>query len=87
MRWMNVWCINVLVASLVDSVLCQCLDLRLSSVLLQLFFSLNLFHIWTHLGSYTSFVLRGLCLSEGCHQFRGHVAQLHSRTSKKNLIK
>lgn len=50
-------------------------------------FSLNLFHIWTRLGSYTSFVLRGLCLSEGCHQLRGHVAQLHSRTSKKNSIK
>lgn len=38
MRWMNVWCINVLLASLVDSVLCQCLNLHLSSVPLQLFF-------------------------------------------------
>lgn len=36
LKWMNVWCINVLVGSLVDSLLCLCLDLGLSSVLLKL---------------------------------------------------
>lgn len=36
LKWMNVWCINALVGSLVDSLLCLCLDLGLSSVLLKL---------------------------------------------------